>query len=151
MENALQRCMPFGEESQAIYTLTSCNYCLKINPQGCSFPIISTLPVSEKAFRHGNRMAAGHHPVHPKMQSLSIQVGYQQHLLHPSYLSLFPLSLCNIILNNHFLKLPYSKTFSDSHCLRKSLIFKPFFFFPSSYFLSFSISLVWSKYIGHIH
>ena len=100
--------------SQAIYTLTSCNYCLKINPQGCSFPIISTLPVSEKAFRHGNRMAAGHHPVHPKMQSLSIQVGYQQHLLHPSYLSLFPLSLCTIILNNHFLKLPYSKTFSDS-------------------------------------
>ena len=76
MENALQRCMPFGEESLAIYTLTSCNYCLKINPQGCSFPIISTLPVSEKAFRHGNRMAAGHHPVHPKMQSpISLESG----------------------------------------------------------------------------
>ena len=72
VENALQRYMPFEEESQAIYTITPCNYCLKINPQRCSFPIISTLPVSEKAFRHGNSMAAGHNPVHPKMQSLNI-------------------------------------------------------------------------------
>ena len=43
-----------------------------------------------------------------------------------------------------------SKTFSDSHCLRKSLTFKLFFFFFILFF-KFSISLVWSKYIGHIH
>ena len=67
--------MPFGEESQAICTATPCNYCLKTNPQGCSFPITSTPPVSEKGLRHGNSMAAGHHPVHPKMQSQGIYLG----------------------------------------------------------------------------
>lgn len=86
--------------------------------RGCSFPVISVLPVPEKAFRHGNSMAAGHHPEHPKMQGLKDLGGSLTASATSIFSFSFPLFLCNILKKyTYFIKFPYSKTFSDSPSL----------------------------------
>lgn len=83
--------------------------------RGCSFPVISVLPVPEKAFRHGNSMAAGHNPEHPKMQGLKDLGGSLTASATTIFSFSFPLFLCNILKKyTYFIKFPYSKTFSDS-------------------------------------
>ena len=65
--------------------------------RGCSFPVISVLPVPEKVFRHGNSMAAGHHPEHHKMQGLKDLGGSLTASATSIFSFSFPLCLCNIL------------------------------------------------------